>query len=191
MKSENQFSQDKKSLRKILRQKRLQITDKENRDIEICRRFLESELYLKSDTVFVYCSLNDEINTDLIVNTALEDNKKVAVPCCLDKNGTMEFYYINSSDELHTGSFNVREPDINTAQKAENPDNAIVVVPGLCFDKNRYRLGYGKGYYDRYLQIHTLISVGLCYNSLIADKIPTDIYDKRVDYIITENQFLS
>lgn len=191
MKSEKLFSQDKNLLRKQIKELRANITDKKNRDEVICQRFLSSDLFSKCDTVLVYCALSNEINTDLIIRTALSENKRVAVPCCINMQGTMEFYYINSLDDLHLGSFNIPEPDINVSKIVDNFLNALIIVPGLCFDKKKYRLGYGRGYYDRYLQIHSLISVGLCYNSLVIENLPTNVFDKRVDYIITESQFLS
>lgn len=191
MKSEEQFSQDKKTLRCYIKSQRKIISDKLYKDNEICKKFLQTQIYKKSDTVLVYCSLQDEIDTSLIIKTAFKDGKKVAAPCCLDNNGRMEFYFIDSFDDLHNGSFNVPEPNADDTRIVDDFDNAVIVVPGLCFDKDKYRVGYGKGYYDRYLQIHSLISVGLCYNSFIVDKVPTDIYDKNVDFVITESQILS
>lgn len=186
MKSENQFSQDKKALRKYIKEQRSKTENKAFLDDKICRKFLSTELYKNAKTVLAYCSLPDEINTDIIIKTALSDGKRVAVPYCIDNMGNMTFYYINSFDDLHIGSFGVREPDINECEEVIDFDGAVIVLPGLCFDENNYRLGYGKGYYDRFLKKHSLISVGLCYNNLILKKVPTDIYDKRADFVITE-----
>lgn len=187
MKSENQFSQDKKYFRSYARQRRLSLRNKSDLDFKICQNFLCCDLYKKADTVLAYCSLPDEINMDVIIQSAFDDGKKVAVPLCLDSNGTMEFYYISSFDDLHIGSFGVREPSAKKSARVQDFSQAVIILPGLCFDKNNYRLGYGKGYYDRFLEKHPLISVGLCYNSLVVDKLPTDIYDKKADFVITES----
>lgn len=186
MKSENQFSQDKKALRKYIKVERTKIENKTLLDSKICMNFLSSSLYNDAKTVLTYCSLPDEINTDIIIKTALRDGKKVAVPYCIDDAGNMTFYYINSFDDLHIGSFGVREPNTDKCKEVSDFDGALIVLPGLCFDENNYRLGYGKGYYDRFLEKYSLISVGLCYNSLIVKKVPTDIYDKKADFVITE-----
>ena len=141
----------------------------------------------KADTVLCYISLDDEICTDEIVSALLGLGKRVGAPYCVDNNGNMDFYYITDFDDLKIQSFGVREPVIEKCKKVTSFDNTIIILPGLCFDSNGNRLGYGKGYYDRFLQIHSLISVGLCYNSLIVKNVPTDTYDKKVDLIVSEN----
>ena len=137
-----------------------------------------------------YLSLDDEVCTDGIVTALLNMGKKVGAPYCVDNDGNMDFYYITDFDDLRIQSFGVREPVLEKCEKIASFDNAVIILPGLCFDKNGNRLGYGKGYYDRFLQIHSLISVGLCYNSLIVKKVPTDMYDKKADIIVTENDII-
>lgn len=181
----------KAEYRKILKSKRKEIKQKCNLDRRICMSFLHTELYKNTSCVFAYAALNDEINTDLIISTALDDNKKIALPYCTDKDGNMSFYYINSFDDLITGSFGIREPDITKCKIAMPDDNALIIVPGLSFDRFGYRLGYGKGYYDRVLEKFTFISVGLCYNTLIEEKLPVGRYDKKVNYLITEDNIIS
>ena len=117
MKSENQFSQDKKLLRKYIKVERTKIENKTLLDSKICMNFLSSSLYNDAKTVLTYCSLPDEINTDIIIKTALRDGKKVGVPYCLDDAGNMTFYYINSFDDLHIGSFGVREPNTDKCKE--------------------------------------------------------------------------
>ena len=107
----------------------------------------------------------------------------------MDNNGNMDFYYITDFDDLKIQSFGVREPVIEKCKKVASFDNTIIILPGLCFDSNGNRLGYGKGYYDRFLQIRNwnIHRPFLCYNSLIVKNVPTDIYDKKVDLIVSEN----
>lgn len=182
--------QIKRELRKQIREQRKSIADKFARDSAISDILFKSSLYLDADTILCYVSLSEEISTDKIIERAFEDGKNVAVPYCTDDAGHMDFYYIKSFDELKKGSFNVREPDINKCKRVEDFKNSIIIVPALCFDKKGYRLGYGKGYYDRFLQKYPFISIGLCYNSLIKKRIPTDEYDQSVDYIITESNII-
>ncbi|WP_448901646.1 5-formyltetrahydrofolate cyclo-ligase [Eubacterium sp.] len=190
MKSEAKFSADKKELRSYIKSKRKTIENKAEKDSLIAQNLLSLDEIKKADTVLCYISLDDEIYTDEIVRVLLDSGKRVGAPYCVDNNGNMDFYYITDFDDLRIQSFGVREPVLEKCEKITSFDNAVIILPGLCFDKNGNRLGYGKGYYDRFLQIHSLISVGLCYNSLIVKKVPTDMYDKKADIIVTENDII-
>jgi 5-formyltetrahydrofolate cyclo-ligase len=182
--------QIKSELRKQIKIDRKNVDDKLNKDTAICNSLLSSNIYKNAKAILCYLATDSEINADSIILTALKDNKVVAVPYCVDNNGTMDFYVINSLNQLELGSFNIREPNIQKSAKFNSFDNSLIVVPALCFDKKGNRLGYGKGYYDRFLQKHPLISVGLCYNSFVKNEIPTGEFDKAVDYIITERKII-
>ena len=190
MKSEAKFSADKKELRSYIKTKRKSVENKAEKDSLVAQNLLSLDEIKKADTVLCYISLDDEICTDEIVRVLLDSDKSVGAPYCVDNNGNMDFYYITDFDDLRIQSFGVREPVIEKCKKVTSFDNTIIILPGLCFDSNGNRLGYGKGYYDRFLQIHSLISVGLCYNSLIVKKVPTDMYDKKADIIVTENDII-
>lgn len=190
MKSEAKFSADKKELRSYIKTKRKSVENKDEKDSLVVQNLLSLDEIKKADTVLCYISLDDEICTDEIVRVLLDSGKSVGAPYCVDNNGNMDFYYITDFDDLRIQSFGVREPVIEKCKKVTSFDNTIIILPGLCFDSNGNRLGYGKGYYDRFLQIHSLISVGLCYNSLIVKKVPTDMYDKKADIIVTENDII-
>lgn len=190
MKSEAKFSADKKELRSYIKTKRKSVENKAEKDSLVAQNLLSLDEIKKADTILCYISLDDEICTDEIVRVLLDSGKSVGAPYCVDNNGNMDFYYITDFDDLRIQSFGVREPVIEKCKKVTSFDNTIIILPGLCFDPNGNRLGYGKGYYDRFLQIHSLISVGLCYNSLIVKKVPTDMYDKKADIIVTENDII-
>ncbi len=190
MKSEAKFSADKKELRSYIKIKRKSVENKAEKDSLVAQNLLSLDEIKKADIVLCYISLDDEICTDEIVRVLLDSGKSVGAPYCVDNNGNMDFYYITDFDDLRIQSFGVREPVIEKCKKVTSFDNTIIILPGLCFDSNGNRLGYGKGYYDRFLQIHSLISVGLCYNSLIVKKVPTDMYDKKADIIVTENDII-
>ncbi|MDE6768031.1 MAG: 5-formyltetrahydrofolate cyclo-ligase, partial [Eubacterium sp.] len=103
----------------------------------------------------------------------------------------MKFYYINSLKDIKTGFFGVREPDTDICCEVADFNDSICIVPAIAYDKKGYRLGYGKGYYDRFLENFSFISVGLCYNELIMDVLPIGEYDIPVDYIITQDGILT
>lgn len=179
----------KNELRKHFKIKRKNLINKSELDKKICYNVLSSKHYKFAQKVFCYVALNDEINTNDIIINALECGKKVALPVCDDSDGNMTFYYITTFDDLILGTFGVREPNVEKCDKALDFDSAVCIVPAMAFDKNGYRLGYGKGYYDRFLEKFTSISIGLCYNSFVRHKLPIDKHDKAVDYLITETGY--
>lgn len=190
MKLEKQFSQDKASCRSYFKGLRKSISDKAIKDKSIIDKLLNTAEYINAKTVLCYVSLNNEIATDDLINHSLSVNKRVAVPYCADNNGNMDFYYIDSIGDLYIQSFGIREPDINKCKKVESFSNSVIILPGLSFDEKGNRLGYGKGYYDRFLQKHKLLSVGLCYDDFVVDTLPTDEYDKKVDIIVTDKNVI-
>ena len=181
----------KKELRKKLKACRRKISNKSLCDSKICNYLTESNLFKNADTILFYAALEDEINIDECINIALLQGKKAALPVCLDDNGNMKFYYINSLTDIKTGHFGVREPDTCICREVTDFSGSICIVPAIAYDRKGYRLGYGKGYYDRFLENFSFISVGLCYNELIVDVLPLGEYDIPVDCIITQDGMLT
>lgn len=179
---------DKISLRVELRDIRRKAKSTE-KDEAICKkiiRFIDSE---NIDTVFIYSSIGTEIDTSSVIKYAIAKGIGVALPKCADENGTMYFYMISDAEnDLVRGMFSITEPDIDKCRKAVDSENSLCIVPGLSFDRNGYRLGYGKGYYDRFLSNFKGKSIGLCYDACLCDKLPFDKYDRKVDTIITETE---
>ena len=182
--------QIKNELRRFYRDKRKTLTDKTIKDELICECFLNSQLYKDSQTLLCYAALKDEINTDRIIEKALEDGKRVALPRCSDLNGNMDFYYIKSLSDLAVGAFGIREPDPDICEKVRSFADCVCLVPALVFDESGYRLGYGKGFYDRFIKKFIFISVGLCYNEFLKDTLPVEEHDEAVDYIATESKII-
>lgn len=183
--------QIKKELRKELRKKRKLIDKKSEKDAYIRENLICSDLYLDAETILFYAALDDEIDVDECILDALMLGKKVALPVCINDKGDMKFYYISSMSDLKSGFFGVREPDAALCQEVTDFCNSICVVPGIAYDKNGYRLGYGKGYYDRFMKNNISLFVGLCYNELIEDELPKGDFDIPVKYIITQNGFIA
>ena len=101
----------------------------------------------------------------------------------------MEYFRVNSTEDLSIGTFNVREP--NESCLSNSSEINLIFVPGVAFDNNGNRIGHGKGYYDRYLSNTTAIKVGICFESQLVNSIPTEDHDIQMDYVITEKQILS
>jgi len=152
----------------------------------ICEKFLSLDIYKNSNTILAYYPLPYEVNILPIIKKALKDKKKVALPITLDKCGNMEFYFIKNLNDLKKGNYGILEPIMESKNKVNIFDNSICIVPGICFDLDKYRVGYGKGYYDRFLNLFKGVSIGLCYFECLIDKIKVDKYDQKVDIILTD-----
>lgn len=179
----------KKLLRVKLKQYRISMdsSEKQCKDEQIYQKLIGSKWYQNCNTVLTYVSTDIEVDTLRIINRALNDGKNVAVPKCIDGTRDMKFYYINSINDLEPGFFSVLEPIEEKCICADDFENAINIVPALSYDTDGYRLGYGKGYYDRFLSGHTeLFNIGICYCGCIVSKLYRGRYDIAVDAVITE-----
>ena len=103
-------------------------------------------------------------------------------PKVIDNN--MYFCYITNLNDLTPGKYNIPEP--TNENIVTDFDNAICIVPGICYDKENYRIGYGKGYYDRFLSKNKIKTIGLCYKECMIEKIDNDKYDYKIDEVITD-----
>lgn len=159
-------------------------------DLQVTEQLFSSLLYQQAQSVFCYVSAGTEVDTKDVLLDALVSGKKVAVPYCTDTPGVMEFYYITSMSDLLPGKYGIPAPDPRTCTYARPEANTLLIVPGLAFDRSGYRLGYGQGYYDRYLKNFHGKSIGLCYNECIADEIAHDNYDQCVDYLACQDFIL-
>ncbi len=155
-------------------------------DQRLTERFLGLDEYQSCDTLFAFVSSDIECDTSKIIKNALETNRRVAVPRCLKQRGEMEFYFINSADDLEEGMYGILEPIPSKCERAEDFSRGLCLVPGLGFDLEGYRIGFGKGYYDRFLQRFGGTTVGICYNKCTQSKLPNGAYDKTVDILVTE-----
>lgn len=180
--------QNKKDLRTLYKQKRQCLAQKEEKDLLILNNFKQSSLYLSCKNLFVYVSGKIEVDTRRLIKDALKSGKKVACPVCNTEECTMNFYYISSLSHLKVGAYGIEEPDSSACPEAIPTDDTVVVVPGLSFDQNGYRLGFGKGYYDRYISSHKAKYIGLCYDECISKTLPKGEYDKKVSAFVTEEK---
>lgn len=159
-------------------------------DKKICNKLLNLWAVREADTFLCYVSTDIEVDTRNFINALLKSGKKVAVPRCEGGPSEMNFYYINSLDELVPGSFGVLEPIPEKAKMLTDTENTVCIVPAFMFDKSGYRLGYGKGYYDRYLSRYKGTAIGICYSENIRNELFHGKYDRTVDMIVTQRNIL-
>lgn len=187
-----EIKSEKNRLREEYKIKRANIEPSEKRilDTKICERFLSLASFRFADTLLMYYPLESEVDVTPIAKAALALGKKVAYPKCDSKNLTMDFYFVGSTDKLISGTYGIKEPSEDNpvyAIKNENIHNTtICLIPAVLYDKKGFRIGYGKGYYDRYLSRFKGAKAGIVYSDFIIDNLPHGRYDLAVDYILSE-----
>jgi len=183
----SKIKEEKTMMRNHYRSMREKMTPafKRNLDVEIASRFLCSVEYMTAKTLLIYVAKASEIETRDIICAALALGKQVAVPKC-EGQGIMKFYLITSLDDLKTGFKDILEPDTDKCRPLTDFSDSVCVVPGLSFDPHGQRLGFGGGYYDRFLKDYNGISAGLCYSSFIKWDLPAEQHDVPVDILVTD-----
>ncbi len=179
---------DKKALRKYFKSLRLQMPgDKRNTaDLEIAQRFLLLDEYKACKNLLCYVSSSIEVSTIGIINKAISDGKNVYTPRCAENDNVMTFHRITSLNDLKEGKYGILEPDVN-APIYNSEDDALCVVPALSYDLSGYRLGFGKGYYDRFLSENkNALPIGICYECCMSESLPYDKHDKKAKLVVTE-----
>ena len=161
---------------------------KENWDSAIARRVRSLWQYTRCEWLLIYVSTSIEVDTHRLIEQALQDGKKVAVPRCVPGTRDMEFYRITAMDQLQIGSFGVLEPSPDPQNLVGKVSKALCVVPAFCYDRFGFRLGYGKGYYDRFLSTYEGRLIGICYQDCIIGRLPHGRYDRAVELVVTEQR---
>jgi 5-formyltetrahydrofolate cyclo-ligase len=159
---------------------------KSKHDRNIARRVVSLWQYKHNRTLLTYVSTDIEVDTHQLILHALADGKRVAVPRCVPNTRDMEFYFIEGLDELQKGSFGVLEPLPNPDRLCTDFTNGLCLVPALCYDWKGFRLGYGKGYYDRFLANFGGNMIGICYSECIRRKLPHGRFDRPVELLVTD-----
>lgn len=151
-----------------------------------------AEILEKYPSEYLYCYVSSpeiEVDTLRLIDTSLKKNITIIVPKCVKGSCTLEHYIIHSRNELEKGAFGIYEPDSGICRKADPPYSGVCIVPGLAFDTYGIRMGYGKGYYDRFLENFSGLKIGLCYECcLYEEQLPHDRFDAVMDIVVTERR---
>jgi 5-formyltetrahydrofolate cyclo-ligase len=142
---------------------------------------INSKEFRSAEIIGAYYAFGSEVRTDVIIEQARSIGKKLALPSIEGENLT--FYELSSGKYLVKGRFGIMEP----LPYGLIDRMGMIVVPGIAFDKNGYRLGYGKGYYDKFLAKRKVFSVGLGYSFQLLENLPSGEHDKKLDAISTED----
>ena len=171
---------NKNELRELMIKKRKAILNKEELSKIIMNRIMNLDIYKKAKVIALYKSMKDEVDTSYLIMESLK-KKVVLLPRI---NEEIEFICINQDTLYSRSNFGVLEP----IGEAYNDIIDLIIVPGVSFDKDFNRLGFGKGYYDRYLYNNEIYKIGVCFKDQMIDLLPSEKHDIKMDMIITENK---
>lgn len=172
----------KKQLRQKILEKRLNLSAEKVVDLsqQIQSNLLKSKVWPRSGKIGLYSSVKNEVQTYFLFRKALEQGLHVYFPRV--EQG-IRFYEVNGPENLKKGSWGIPEPDSSCESLEEEEFLDLLVVPGIAFSKAGYRIGYGSGFYDRFLETRECRTVGLAYDFQIIDDFPVDPWDKKLSVI--------
>ena len=174
---------DKKELRAQIRALKRAMTEEQivSKSEKLGELFAASELYKNAKTIYGYLPYNQEVRTVAMLEQAIRDGKKVAVPKCY--GDTMNFIYMDDLSKVESGYAGIPEPIAD--DPVADDKTALVLMPGMAFTKNGDRMGYGGGFYDKFLAAEPEHpTLALCYDFQMVDSLPTEEYDIPVDCVL-------
>ena len=159
-------------------------TERFEKSMQIFEQLITVPEFKRADRIYTYVSMDNEIDTIMLIDYSLSLEKRVFVPRVSGRD--MEFYEISDISELSPGYMGIYEPDIN-GREPDYSRTGFMCMPGLAFDKSHNRIGYGGGFYDRYLSVENkLYKAALAYEAQLLESIPAQDGDVRPDMIVTE-----
>lgn len=173
---------DKKTLRKEIAAKKALLTQAqvENASVLLAQQLFSHPLYLAANTLYAYLSYNQEVRTAPIIQKALSQGKRVAVPKIYGTE--MRFVYITENSVIAPGYKGIPEP---VEDSIADDSSALVLMPGLAFTAEGQRMGYGGGFYDRFLEKEPHPTVALCFDFQLLSQLPTEEHDLPVDAVLS------
>ena len=159
--------------------------DVQNKSYQIVKGLMDQKWFVDVDIIFAYNAFNKEVSlADLS-----SGGKAIALPQVIDRL-TMVFRLVDETSEFKKSAYGVLEPIDGTV--VEPTERSLILVPASCYDLQGNRIGYGGGYYDRYLSNHGFTGkrVGVCYDHQVTGSIPAEAHDVRVDAIMTESRYI-
>jgi len=170
----------KTEIRRKMIKRRKSLDQRENKQIALCENMAGSTLYCDSIRIAYYMSIQGEPSLETLF---FKPETVSLFPKVVGDE--LNFLTVNSPDGFSVGSYGILEPAEGELVEIEAID--LILVPGVVFDRDGYRIGYGKGYYDRFMAANSaVITCGVSFNELLMDNLPHDPWDQRVDYLVTE-----
>ncbi len=186
---------NKKEFRKaaLINRSKLTAEERMQKSEEIFNRLLGLESFKNAKTVMVYMDFGSEVFTDAIIEHMLENGIRPVVPICQSETKTLKLSHIKDlKNDCQIGFYNIREPKSEFIRTVDVSEVDFVVVPGVAFSKDKFRLGYGGGYYDRFIETlrDDAVTCAVAFEEQIYDKVPVQSHDKQMDFIVTEKRVI-
>jgi 5-formyltetrahydrofolate cyclo-ligase len=185
------ISLNKKDLRKktITKLKSLSVIQKLEIEQRLRNRLFHSESWKKAKTIGITISQGFEWDTEPIIEKAWDEGKAVCVPKCF-ANKEMFFYRIHDFQQLEKGLYDIPEPNPEKATNVNKQEIDLLIVPGVVFGENGYRIGFGGGYYDRFLVDFPNETISMASHFQVINQIPINSFDIPVQYIVMEEDMI-
>jgi 5-formyltetrahydrofolate cyclo-ligase len=168
----------------------ISVAKKSNYDRFFTQNILTSDLYKISENILLYFSIGSEFNTEMLLKQALNDGKTVYFPKILSENGIQFMDFFEYTGETILGNFSIREPVSDI--KITDFNSVLMLVPALSVDNNFHRLGYGGGFYDKFLALHPEIrTIATCYSECFWNELPFESHDIQIDILYKFTEPLS
>jgi len=184
---------NKAEIRKRILQARNAMTPEEIAagSLAIVKRLVDLEEIRRASTLMVYLGFGSEVITDDLILWSWGEGKRIVVPLCCPESRELTACRIDGFDELESGHYGIREPKAGFLRPVPRGEIETVVVPAVAFDRRGYRVGYGGGYYDRFLpEAPQAARIGAAFAHQIVAEIPADPHDVTVDRIVTEAEII-
>ena len=182
---------DKKTLRKEI----LSIRDRNSRDEIILKssiifkKLTKTEIFEKAKNIMTFVSFGTEVDTSSFISLCLSLGKNVSIPYIKDaKNSVMIASRLCDVKDLVKGYMDIPELPFEKLDEVDKRDIDIIITPCVCFDYNRYRVGYGKGFYDRFFVDCDAVKIGVCFDECVVENIDIDEYDIAADMVLTDKR---
>lgn len=179
---------NKKEIRKAMihRLNEMDLTEHQKKSEQIMKNVMAEEVYQNAKVIGITLSRFPEVDTRPLIQAAWKDGKKVAVPKCIRETRAMDFRILTSFDELETVYMDLLEPIVEKTESVNPEQIDLQIVPGVVFSKKGYRIGFGGGYYDRYMANYSGASLAVAFNCQTGQEIPVEKHDIAVQMMITE-----
>ena len=188
------IKKEKSQLREQCLQKRRAIPAdvKAEFDRRICENIINSVSYKYYDTLLLYAALYDEPDLSYLSKIAVRDGKRIAYPRCIRGSHEMIFHYVTDPSALSAGSYGIMEPEQDLpAFDSEAPSCSVCFIPAVAADRRGYRIGYGGGYYDRFLTGFHGTLAAVTFSEFLLDNVPHGKFDLQADFTVTEGGILT
>lgn len=185
---------DKKELRRkyLTRRMALPLEEVARLSAEICQRITTSEWFDSAHHILMYMPFRQEVDIRPLMEYAWAQGKTLYLPKSEPKTKTITIYEVGGFNELQPGTYGILEPAAESCRIGQAADVDVVIVPGVVFDRAGYRIGYGGGYYDRFLpqlKPRTLF-VGVAFSLQVVDRLTREAFDRQLDVLVTDTESL-